>query len=57
MVYCMGGVIGPSLGGLVMDLWPRLGLPALLSLAPAMLLLTLAMRVSRHADAAGGDAG
>jgi MFS family permease len=57
MVYCMGGVIGPSLGGLVMDLWPRLGLPALLSLAPAILLLTLAMRVSRPAGAAGGDAG
>lgn len=41
MVYCLGGVIGPSLGGLAMDRWPGTGLPALLSAAPLLLLLTL----------------
>jgi MFS family permease len=41
MVYCLGGVMGPSLGGLAMDRWPGTGLPALLSAAPLLLLLTL----------------
>ncbi len=44
MVYCLGGVIGPSLGGLAMDRWPGTGLPALLSAAPLVLLLTLLAR-------------
>jgi MFS family permease len=39
MVYCLGGVIGPSAGGLAMDLWPVHGLPILLSSA-ALLMLT-----------------
>ncbi len=42
IVYCAGGVIGPSLGGLTMDLWPRFGLPALLTAAPLVLLTCLA---------------
>jgi MFS family permease len=33
MIYCCGGVFGPSVGGLMMDLWPRNGLPVLLSVA------------------------
>ena len=41
MVYCCGGVIGPSVGGLAMDLWPRDGLPWLLSGAALMLLAGL----------------
>jgi MFS family permease len=41
IVYCAGGVIGPSLGGLAMDAWPRAGLPALLSAAPLLLLFGL----------------
>jgi MFS family permease len=41
MVYCCGGVLGPSLGGLVMDLWPRHGLPALLSAAALSLVAGL----------------
>jgi MFS family permease len=41
MVYCAGGIIGPTLGGLAMDLWPRLGLPVLLSAAPTVLLIGL----------------
>jgi MFS family permease len=38
MIYCCGGVIGPSVGGLAMDLWPRHGLPVLLSAAALSLL-------------------
>lgn len=41
MVYCAGGIIGPTLGGLAMDFWPGIGLPALLSAAPALLLIGL----------------
>ena len=41
MIYCCGGVIGPSVGGLAMDLWPRHGLAALLSLAAFALLAGL----------------
>ena len=41
MVYCCGGALGPSLGGLVMDLWPRHGLPALLSAAALSLVAGL----------------
>jgi MFS family permease len=42
MVYCLGGVIGPSVGGLAMDLWPDHGLQALLSGAAFVLLGGLA---------------
>jgi MFS family permease len=46
MVYCLGGVIGPSAGGMAMDLWPSRGLPALLSGAASLMLVGLAaMRV------------
>lgn len=31
MVYCLGGVIGPSVGGFALDLWPKHGLPVFLS--------------------------
>ncbi|MGO9038540.1 MAG: MFS transporter [Steroidobacteraceae bacterium] len=43
IVYCLGGVIGPSLGGIAMDQWPNNGLPALLSGAALALLVGLAM--------------
>ena len=43
IVYCLGGVIGPSLGGIAMDIWPNNGLPALLSGAALALLVGLAM--------------
>jgi MFS family permease len=43
IVYCLGGVIGPSLGGIAMDRWPSNGLPALLSGAALALLVGLAM--------------
>lgn len=43
MVYCVGGVIGPSVGGMVMDQWPSRGLPVLLSGAAALMLVGLGM--------------
>jgi MFS family permease len=43
MVYCLGGVIGPSVGGMAMDLWPGWGLPVLLSGAALLMLAGLAI--------------
>jgi MFS family permease len=48
MVYCLGGVIGPSLGGFALDRWPLHGLPALLSAAPLLLLAGLALPARRR---------
>ena len=42
MVYCLGGVIGPSAGGMAMDAWPSNGLQVLLSAAAFTLLVALA---------------
>ena len=47
MVYCLGGVIGPSVGGFALDRWPRHGLPALLAAAPLLLLAGLALPARR----------
>ena len=49
MVYCLGGVIGPSAGGMAMDLWPGRGLPLLLSGAAALMLGGLALSFARRA--------
>lgn len=38
MVYCLGGVLGPSVGGVAMDGWPHLGLQVVLSVAAFSLL-------------------
>jgi MFS family permease len=43
MVYCLGGVVGPSVGGMAMDLWPRWGLPLLVSGAALLMLGGLAL--------------
>jgi len=43
MVYCLGGVIGPSVGGFAMDRWPRHGLPVLLSGAALLLVVGLVL--------------
>jgi MFS family permease len=43
MVYCLGGVIGPSTGGMAMDIWPSWGLPVLLSGAALLMLGGLAL--------------
>jgi MFS family permease len=48
MVYCLGGVIGPSAGGMVMDLWPSRGLPVLLSGAALLMLGGLALSRARR---------
>jgi MFS family permease len=47
MVYCLGGVIGPSTGGMAMDIWPSWGLPVLLSSAAALMLGGLGVGVAR----------
>ena len=47
MVYCLGGVIGPSAGGIAMDLWPNRGLPYLLSGAALLMLGGLAINAAR----------
>jgi MFS family permease len=49
MVYCLGGVIGPSAGGFALDRWPTHGLPVLLSSAALLLLGGLAMPARRAA--------
>jgi len=49
MVYCLGGVIGPSAGGIAMDLWPGRGLPFLLSGAALLMLGGLALDLVRGA--------
>lgn len=41
MVYCLGGVIGPSVGGVIMDAWPGSGLPGFLSAAAFSLCVAL----------------
>jgi MFS family permease len=48
MVYCLGGVVGPSAGGMAMDLWPHRGLPVLLSGAAFLMLGGLAMGFVRR---------
>jgi len=48
MVYCLGGVIGPSLGGLAMDLWKPNGLVAFVSGAAMLLALGLAAEGRRR---------
>ncbi len=48
MVYCLGGVIGPGAGGLVMDLWPLRGLPLMLSGAALLMLGGLALGAAKH---------
>jgi MFS family permease len=52
VVYCVGGVIGPSLGGVAMDRWPHAGLPAVLGGAPLLLLAGLAARSFRRRSTA-----
>jgi MFS family permease len=51
MVYCLGGVIGPSAGGVAMDLWPSRGLPVLLSGAALLMLGGLGIVVRRKVSA------
>jgi MFS family permease len=45
VVYCAGGIVGPSLGGLAMDWWRPNGLLVFLSAAPLLLATALRRRV------------
>jgi MFS family permease len=45
VVYCAGGIVGPSLGGLAMDWWQPNGLLVFLSGAPLLLAAPLLRRV------------
>ena len=55
MVYCIGGTLGPALGGLAMDLWRPLGLVAFLSAAALLLLAGLVWERPRPATRRGGS--
>jgi len=44
VVYCAGGIVGPSLGGLAMDAWTPNGLLVFLSAAPLLLAAGLLPR-------------
>jgi MFS family permease len=44
MVYCLGGVVGPSLGGIMMDASPAWGLQVLLSVSSFVVLAALVIR-------------
>jgi len=44
VVYCAGGIVGPSLGGLAMDYWAPNGLLVFLSAAPLLLAAGLLRR-------------
>jgi hypothetical protein len=41
-------VIGPSAGGIAMDLWPNRGLPVLLSGAASLMLVGLVLGATRR---------
>jgi MFS family permease len=45
VVYCAGGIVGPSLGGLAMDWWTPNGLLVFLSAAPLLLAVSVLPRV------------
>ncbi|GAC1304836.1 MAG: MFS transporter [Steroidobacteraceae bacterium] len=47
MIYCLGGVVGPSVGGVMMDAWPRTGMQLLLSASALILLAGLMLRTDR----------
>jgi len=48
VVYCAGGIVGPSLGGLAMDGWKPNGLLLFLSGAPLLLAVPLLQRARKR---------
>ena len=50
VVYCAGGILGPSLGGLAMDCWTPNGLLVFLSVAPLLLAAAWLQRGRRTAS-------
>jgi MFS family permease len=47
IVYCAGGIVGPSLGGMAMDVWTPNGLVVFLSSVPLLLLIPLLTQKKR----------
>ena len=45
VVYCLGGLVGPGLGGLAMDWWTPQGLVVFLSCVPLLLVVPLLARI------------
>jgi MFS family permease len=45
VVYCLGGLVGPGLGGLAMDWWTPQGLVVFLSCVPLLLVFPLLARI------------
>jgi MFS family permease len=56
IIYAMGVLIGPSLGGIGMDLWNPHGLPVVLGLISAALVLVVAIRTATIARPRNGAA-
>jgi MFS family permease len=50
MIYCVGGVVGPGIGGLALDTWPHWGFCVLVASAAAMLLAGLAVASVRQLE-------
>jgi MFS family permease len=48
VVYCTGGIVGPGLGGLAMDLWSPGGLIIFLSCTPMLLAMPLISTIYRR---------
>jgi MFS family permease len=48
IVYCAGGILGPSLGGVAMDLWAPDGLIVFLSCVPLLLAIPLVTKRSHR---------
>jgi MFS family permease len=50
IVYCTGGILGPSLGGVAMDLWAPNGLIVFLSCVPLLLVVPRLARAHKRAS-------
>ena len=48
VVYCLGGLVGPGLGGLALDWWTPHGLIIFLSGVPLLLVFALLARIQDH---------
>jgi MFS family permease len=51
IVYCAGGIVGPSLGGMAMDLWTPNGLVVFLSSVPLLLIIPWVLRLPTGREA------
>ncbi|MFN9357311.1 MAG: MFS transporter, partial [Alphaproteobacteria bacterium] len=53
IIYATGTMVGPSLGGLAMDLWNPHGLVVVLALIPAVFVMVTAWRAATFRTPAG----